>query len=413
MSEKVAKRKAHTKSRRGCFQCKQRHTKCNELHPQCGNCVRLNIQCTWPTVTSTPPSAHPENHVSMVMEHRNFSSPDLHPNGATSTLPLDDMRLLHHWSRRTSLFHRPGASNHEQIWREDVIDIAFDHPFLLHGVLALAAIHKCSTEYTTQSQREKLLQQADSHMTRSLGPYRGHLENPSEVTAVPMFVLSSILVTYNLGTAQLGAPEKPIDALVHCFRLIQGVKVVIFPHWEKVKASRIFSHVASGAMESNPPEATSEEMEKYIPGLYLLTARLELEGAEKESCDEAIEQLYMIWHKNRWSTDYETGRSILMTWPAIIATEFLNLLNNASPAAVIILTHFAVLMASSEASWWLHGWPKRILRAAEDLFVSRPDLQPWLVWPREHIMATESGVAAATTPSTATSPRADIMMAGS
>ncbi len=41
-------RKGHTKSRRGCFNCKRRRIKCNEKHPDCNHCVKAGLECQYP-----------------------------------------------------------------------------------------------------------------------------------------------------------------------------------------------------------------------------------------------------------------------------------------------------------------------------------------------------------------------------
>lgn len=63
-------RKGHTKSRRGCFNCKRRRIKCNEKHPECNHCVKAGLQCDYPanviqlTQRSTSPS-HPQEVVNL------------------------------------------------------------------------------------------------------------------------------------------------------------------------------------------------------------------------------------------------------------------------------------------------------------------------------------------------------------
>lgn len=52
---------------------------------------------------------------------------------------------------------------------------------------------------------------------------------------MPCFLLSSICFAYNLATAQIEEPEDPIDAILHCFRLLRGVKVAIGQHWEQLQ----------------------------------------------------------------------------------------------------------------------------------------------------------------------------------
>ncbi|KAM0265972.1 hypothetical protein ACHAPA_007331 [Fusarium lateritium] len=51
-------RKGHTKSRRGCYNCKRRRIKCQETHPACGHCTKTGLKCEYP---STPQIIHQED----------------------------------------------------------------------------------------------------------------------------------------------------------------------------------------------------------------------------------------------------------------------------------------------------------------------------------------------------------------
>jgi hypothetical protein len=42
-------RKGHTKSRRGCYNCKRRRIKCNERHPECNHCIKAGLRCEYPS----------------------------------------------------------------------------------------------------------------------------------------------------------------------------------------------------------------------------------------------------------------------------------------------------------------------------------------------------------------------------
>jgi len=87
--------KGHSKSRRGCFDCKRRKIKVNDFHPEIGsitdrlqcqetrpgclNCARLGLKCRYgPEITVPSPATTITLH-----EHRAFS--------------LTDMRLYHHF----------------------------------------------------------------------------------------------------------------------------------------------------------------------------------------------------------------------------------------------------------------------------------------------------------------------------
>lgn len=40
-------RRGHFKSRLGCFNCKRRRVKCNEVRPSCAPCTRLGLSCSY------------------------------------------------------------------------------------------------------------------------------------------------------------------------------------------------------------------------------------------------------------------------------------------------------------------------------------------------------------------------------
>lgn len=63
-------RKGHTKSRRGCYNCKRRRIKCNERHPECNHCIKAGLRCEYPaniiqTTQRSPTSPSPQEMVNL------------------------------------------------------------------------------------------------------------------------------------------------------------------------------------------------------------------------------------------------------------------------------------------------------------------------------------------------------------
>jgi hypothetical protein len=71
-------RRAHRKSRNGCWECKRRHIKCDENRPACSNCVISERTCSFPappTPAAAPtPPPQPEQSVSCFNEPLRTSS---------------------------------------------------------------------------------------------------------------------------------------------------------------------------------------------------------------------------------------------------------------------------------------------------------------------------------------------------
>jgi hypothetical protein len=293
--------------------------------------------------------------------------------------------LLHHWTKSCAKSLHPNPAQRSSVWQNEFIELGFEYPFLLRGFLALSAIHQASL--LPPNDRQSLLHQADSHISRALDTYRKNLETPNGKLAIPMFMLSSILLTYNFGSAQLQQPEDPIGALHHCFMLLQGIKVVAIPQWDQIKDSTVFAYMtdmvpleALKDLDSLARQDNSQE----ILCLKELTELL-LDSQDKEACANAIEHLHATWLRFRHLSPDRDEYTLLFAWPAQLNNRFLELLAAHNPVTCIITTHFVAVLAQSRPVWWVVRWPQWLLTASEQLLAATPDLLKWLEWPRKMI----------------------------
>ncbi|KAF2870497.1 hypothetical protein BDV95DRAFT_495800 [Massariosphaeria phaeospora] len=391
--QRASKRKAHTKSRRGCFQCKQRHTKCNEDYPQCSNCVRLTIDCTWP-LSSRPrnllqphhpdgavlssQSPHPEIHVSPF--NTSHTKPlEINAVTAVTEYSLSEMKLLHHWTSKTCQSIHPQVTATNSVWETECTELALEHTFLLHGLLALAAVHKAVSAPTNDKRSLQL--QADAQLNKALATYRRNLEHPTAETAVPMFLLASVLISYNMACAQLEPPEDPIGAIHHCFRLLQGVRVVIHPHWELVRSSSVYRLLTDIVTNPTLDPGPEDEVAEIVHLRALVLEAADVDAQDREACIDAISGLHRAFVRTRKCSPDLNEHSVMFMWAASLTDHFLLLLSRQNPLAVVILSHHAVLMSETRYAWYIYRWPQRIVSAAEKILGARSDLLKWLEWP--------------------------------
>lgn len=93
-------RKGHTKSRRGCLNCKRRRVKCPETIPSCENCHRLNLRCEYPEGQGQEVS---------LLEPRPARQM------SNTQLSMTDLHFFHHFL----LYAYPGLPiQGETVWRE-------------------------------------------------------------------------------------------------------------------------------------------------------------------------------------------------------------------------------------------------------------------------------------------------------
>ncbi|THX55726.1 hypothetical protein D6D11_03752, partial [Aureobasidium pullulans] len=159
-------RRVHRKSRKGCANCKARKVKCDESKPQCRNCTTRDARCSFlpptpcaaslhvsaaeslPSSQALPTASAIEVHTPNASLESGHSEAFSIPHGCQDTLSEDlserldisDFSLLHHYTISTAytLAIVPGL---QTFMRVSLPRLAFSNRFLLHGTLAIAALH--------------------------------------------------------------------------------------------------------------------------------------------------------------------------------------------------------------------------------------------------------------------------------
>jgi hypothetical protein len=129
---------------------------------------------------------------------------------------LDDICLLHHFTNCTSanLSDRPEA---HKTWATTVVQIAFAHPFLLQGILALAALHVGSLN-TGEKEHLSILA-ASKHDAALTSKLRCHFR-----ILLPCRVLHSCLCGYVINPAATFMEDDFFDVIVDWLRLLRDIR---------------------------------------------------------------------------------------------------------------------------------------------------------------------------------------------
>ncbi|KJZ68783.1 hypothetical protein HIM_11827 [Hirsutella minnesotensis 3608] len=102
-------RRGHTKSRRGCYNCKRRRIKCQETRPACGHCAKTGLTCEYP---AQPTITH-------------------QPHDQIPLFTMQDMRFFQHFLTQCYPHHPLRQEENE---------------FLMHSILGFAASGLSRTE---------------------------------------------------------------------------------------------------------------------------------------------------------------------------------------------------------------------------------------------------------------------------
>ncbi|PLB44918.1 hypothetical protein P170DRAFT_367275 [Aspergillus steynii IBT 23096] len=243
-------RASHTKSRNGCYTCKQRRVKCDENRPVCGACSLRSSHCSYPS----RPRNSPNRQIGTQSEPRSegpsepatvsgldstwprafrcsISGPPrpVEPKDAPTTLGtgashdsgainMTDLKLLQHFMSNISeqLSFSPGKT---RAWKTIIPEIAAENEYIMHLILALTGLDMLCEDSPKFQPDSNLLeshgspgtqQNADNssgsndrylhtvieHHQKGIQGFMGDLENLSESNAETVFAGSLLLVAF-------------------------------------------------------------------------------------------------------------------------------------------------------------------------------------------------------------------------
>ncbi|KAF2678332.1 hypothetical protein K458DRAFT_436002 [Lentithecium fluviatile CBS 122367] len=367
-------RKQHKKSRNGCLTCKSRHIKCDEQKPGCYNCERYATECIYPLqkrrirtpdylapiAVSTPSLAE------STTSHQGTLS-EISNEDQEFVLHVSQLRLLHQFSTVTAKT-LSAESRNEDVYSSYLVKVAFDYPFLLHGVLALAALHLSLLE---PGRRPEYLLQAERHHRISLNRFRVEISTVDEFNYEAVFFFN---------------PEHAFDSVLSNLILTQRVRPLVGEFYARLTQSEL------GRLRPEDTRGIDWDTAEPPVSTELVRLRQFADVAQKlyteeitEAYTDAIRILLVVFHVAGQSL-VPPSDALLKLWIHFVSPRFMELLSERQPGALFIFAHYAVLLKRASHYWFLGGVAEQILTIAEALLPTEwgawrtnSEMQPWLI----------------------------------
>jgi len=107
----------------------------------------------------------------------------------------------------------------QHVWRMVLPEMSYNTPFLSHGLLSVAALHKA---HLLPARRDRYLDLAAYHQTRGMEGFRSIFNSINEKNWQPAFCFSSTIVIYAFSPA--GQTEDAMVDILQIFVLIRGIR---------------------------------------------------------------------------------------------------------------------------------------------------------------------------------------------
>ena len=380
-SQKVYRKRPHNKVKTGCTRCKQRKIKCDELKPSCSQCVRTSWQCEYSVSTSDTRDSSPPELVSAMPSPED--DPLLVPH--IDVINIADLELMHAWTAY-ACYGFGDLPNDTTVWSIDVPQLACQHPFLMHCLLAVSALYMALRR---PDQRTKHVSQAESHQSLGLPPYRhvvedieGRLTEDMSHAIVAFASLTSVYAFASHPDEYLPSTTTFTSSIIpQWLHLLRGArKITSFkPEW-----------ILRGPMayQLRCPDDIDVDVsynleDDQLAALAPLISKTE-DPEDGLVLSQTLELLRRSFALALQPTPYIGLKLSLFWWVEHVPNRYLELLGEWNQPALILLAYFCVMVErGARTCWYLEGVAERTLLSIEQSLDW--DMREWLAWPSQQV----------------------------
>ncbi|KAF4306468.1 hypothetical protein GTA08_BOTSDO05218 [Botryosphaeria dothidea] len=335
------------------------------------------------------------------------------------TLNMVDLELLHNFVTSTcfTISQNPELRT---LWRVEVPRLAFHHDFVMRAILAVSAAHMAHWKPD----------KADFYISRAIAHHKIGLRGPTMIlphvnkdNCSPLYIFSALTAILSLAM-----PRKPDDILfvgsegvAEWLFLLRGISSIVdssrdwlvsgsigamvhrvnIPGLDPQLQSQLhdpasvdsngngssshtatpaMSAAAGGAEHARPPEDDHlQELRRFVErdlGGGGDTERLQIYTNAMDELAKSYTHVY-----NLAPTDCNL-RSIF-SWACQVSNEYLTLLSQHQPHALLIFAHYSILLHRLDSFWWVKGWGTHLITRIYHLI--EPVYRQWVRWPIEEI----------------------------
>ncbi|KAJ5292020.1 Protein of unknown function DUF3468 [Penicillium angulare] len=302
------------------------------------------------------------------------------------------------------------------VWRVIFPLEGYTNKYLMHGILALAALHRAYLLPTPQ-QKEKYVKIAAYHISTGLVEFRELITSPVDPKNwQPVFCFTSIINVYLLAVAirsGTGRWPAPISNLIEAFASVKGLQALMGPFLHSIRKTQlaplvngiwlvdpeIIPSISQTSQSLLPPDTWVQAsrlhnlIDNYVfplPGPGSNTTYEDRNGSEtinnpperRKDYKTALESLERSFRAAEIAGMHmECGIIFLFAHP--LSKQFHDDLEASEPAALVILAHYCVLVQLVDQVWYMDGLAWQLLEDIENNL--QPGFEEWLVWPKQWV----------------------------
>jgi hypothetical protein len=309
---------------------------------------------------------------------------------------IRDLELLHHWtvSASVEIYKTPGP---DAIWQIILPQIGFQHSWVAHAILSLAALHM---SHISGSRDKSYIMEATQHHEIAMVGFQDCLSNPSQEKSEALLAWSilNLLYVFSISsqlanTVERNSPRLRKDRLLgtEWIPMMRGIDAVLAPYYEYLCEGRLSTFLHLGNWNQLCPDDNA----LYDPADVELRRLRQL--WENSADAEVYEEALLVMRKCRMYTQqFETmdpqtlqefgcNRAWAgpMVFPHSAPQQFFTLLYQRQPPSLVLFAYFGALLHSLNDYWFLEGWGRDIVEVVDEMLGGY--WRQWIYWPLQAV----------------------------
>lgn len=308
--------------------------------------------------------------------------------------------LIHHFITTTSWTLATHTPTHE-LWQVTVPGIAATHSYLIHGIVAATSLHLAQLHDDAETKQAYGTIALDQ-MNVALVQYRKDLSNITPENCEPLYIFSILTHVFVFRTvwndaAALGevarknsnvdVPWMTTQWTELSLKLLNGVrggaKAILNPSWFWLLKGPLASLCSrewwpKDRILKTPQSLEDDKRLHDLERMWLIPGKpWDSVFDQLRTAQGALRESFALVHQ---LTDEDTvDRGAVFVWPVGLTQEFVGLLQDQKPEAMVLFAHWAILFHRLRDLWFCDGLARPIVMAAAAV-LGKKRLN-WIEWP--------------------------------
>lgn len=268
----------------------------------------------------------------------------------------------------------------------DIIKDGVSTPYLMIEFLALAALH---LSVIRPEQRDHYRHHAAQLQTFALSTFNGVSQQITRETCVPILLFAAATGLHMLCDTLVfrgNTFEGFLDRFVQSVQLHRGVCTIATGEtWEMLRQSALNPLLM--VEDKFPPLKASPG-----PVCRTLLERIEASGLDDSTItvyQQTIQALQAVMTSIDNGSSFQSNVEALITWTALIPSEYVELISLRKGEALVILAHYGALLHRQRDKWTFCDGGEYLVKCISEYLGS--NWEEWLDWPRHALLSTCSG----------------------